>query len=162
MSTNDEVDTMEPGRGKRRIWSAEERRRIVTEALAPNASVAATARQHGVNANLVFKWIRHARGEWRDGRSAAPAVDANIAAADTTMTFIPVEVVASSLPAPSLSSRTEDAGQPSRPRASVRRPARQNSGMEIALPNGARIPVGSVVDPEALRCVLAALVDLRC
>ena len=45
----------------RRSWSLEERQRIVEEALAPGVSVAAVARQHGLNANLVFKWIRRAQ-----------------------------------------------------------------------------------------------------
>ncbi len=31
---------------------------IITEARAPGVSVAAVARRHGVNANLVFAWIR--------------------------------------------------------------------------------------------------------
>jgi transposase-like protein len=50
------------GVGARRTWSLDERQRIVDEALAPDASVAAVARRHGLNANLVFKWIRRARG----------------------------------------------------------------------------------------------------
>ena len=54
---------MEASSGKRRVWPAEERRRIVAEATAPGASVAAVALQHGINANLLFKWIRaHATG----------------------------------------------------------------------------------------------------
>ena len=59
----------------RRIWSLEERQRIVGEALAPGASVAAVARRHGLNANLVFKWIRRAREGWLDRRRvlATPA-----------------------------------------------------------------------------------------
>ncbi len=45
--------------GARRSWSLEERQRIVGEALAPGASVAAVACGHGLNANLVFMcgWI---------------------------------------------------------------------------------------------------------
>lgn len=41
---------------KRRYRSAEERRRIVEETLAPGTSVAIVARAHGVNANQVFGW----------------------------------------------------------------------------------------------------------
>ena len=44
-------------RAPRRTWSVEERRRIVDEALSAGASVARVARRHGLNANLVFKWI---------------------------------------------------------------------------------------------------------
>jgi transposase len=44
------------GRKKRQMRSAAEKLRIVEEALAPGASVALVAREHGVNANQVFKW----------------------------------------------------------------------------------------------------------
>src|SRR5580700_2681090 len=53
---------------RRRTRSYDERKRIVVEALAPGASVAAVARRHGLNANLVFKWIRRSREGWRDRR----------------------------------------------------------------------------------------------
>ncbi|ATQ68997.1 MULTISPECIES: transposase [Methylosinus] len=52
--------------GTRRTWSLEERQRIVAEALAPGASVAAVARRHGLNANLIFKWVRRSREGWLD------------------------------------------------------------------------------------------------
>jgi transposase len=56
--------------GTRRTWSLEERQRIVAEALAPGESVAAVARRHGLNANLVFKWVRRSREGWLDRRRA--------------------------------------------------------------------------------------------
>ncbi len=62
--------------GTRRTWSLDERQRIVAEALAPGASVAAVARRHGLNANLVFKWIRRAREGWLDRRRAPAKLDA--------------------------------------------------------------------------------------
>ena len=46
------------GRKKRQMWSAADKLRIVEETLAPGASVALVAREHGVNANQVFKWRR--------------------------------------------------------------------------------------------------------
>jgi len=48
----------QPVATKRRYRSREEKRRIVEEALAEGASVAAVARGHGVNANLVFNWCK--------------------------------------------------------------------------------------------------------
>ncbi len=42
----------------RRLRSIGEKRAIVATAFAPGASVAAVAREHGVNANLVFAWHR--------------------------------------------------------------------------------------------------------
>ena len=53
---------------RRRTRSLDERKRIVEEALAPGISVAAVARRHGLNANLIFKWIRRSREGWRDRR----------------------------------------------------------------------------------------------
>jgi len=43
---------------KRRFRTIEEKQRILAEATAPGASVALVARKHGVNANLVFGWMR--------------------------------------------------------------------------------------------------------
>jgi len=43
---------------KRRRRSVPERRRVVEQTLAPGASVARVARDHGVNANQVFHWRR--------------------------------------------------------------------------------------------------------
>jgi hypothetical protein len=42
--------------GKRRYRRSDEKRRIVEETLAPEASLAVIARRHGVNANQVFHW----------------------------------------------------------------------------------------------------------
>jgi transposase len=53
---------------RRRTRSLDERKRIVEEALAPGISVAALARRHGLNTNLIFKWIRRSREGWRDRR----------------------------------------------------------------------------------------------
>jgi len=46
------------GRGRRRLWSEDEKRRIVAEAAQPGASVSVVARRHDVNANMVFTWRR--------------------------------------------------------------------------------------------------------
>jgi transposase len=47
---------------KRRFRTPEEKRRIVEETLAPEASVAIVARRHGVNANQVFHWRKLYQG----------------------------------------------------------------------------------------------------
>ena len=43
---------------RRRLWSVEEKRRIVAETLQPGASVSVVARRHDVNANMLFTWRR--------------------------------------------------------------------------------------------------------
>lgn len=55
-------------RAKRRSWAMAERQRIVRAALASGASVASVARANGVNANLVFKWVRRSLEGWRGRR----------------------------------------------------------------------------------------------
>lgn len=47
-----------PAEGGRRMRTAEEKLGIVQETLTPGISVAAVARRHGVNANLLFSWRR--------------------------------------------------------------------------------------------------------
>jgi transposase len=91
---------------RRRARSLDERKRIVVEALAPGASVAAVARRHGLNANLVFKWIRRSREGWRD-RRREPANEKPVVVVPPeggAPAFIPVrllELDAASAPPPS-------------------------------------------------------------
>ena len=59
-------------RRRRRLWSDEERRRIVAESLEPGASVAAVARRHELNANMLFTWRRQA-GVVTDAMALVPA-----------------------------------------------------------------------------------------
>jgi len=56
MDTSDQATVATPTR--RLLRTNEEKRRIVAEAMVPGASVAAVARKHGVNANLLFGWRR--------------------------------------------------------------------------------------------------------
>ena len=63
-------------KGKRRSYSKAFKRRVVAETLEPGASVAAVARRHGLNANMMFLW----RGDPRFG----PGRDVTA--------FLPVEV----------------------------------------------------------------------
>ena len=46
---------------RRRYWTDDEKRAIVAQALVPGVSVSRVARQHGMNANLLFKWLRDPR-----------------------------------------------------------------------------------------------------
>ena len=140
--------------GKRRSWSVEERQRIVDEALSPGASVAATARQHGVNANLVFKWIRRGQEGWLD-RRRGPRSRASLAAPAVTPGFVPMEIVG---PTPALATPASLGPSPRAPRE--RRSGGRRGAMEITLPSGARISIDADVDAQALRRVLAALGDL--
>jgi transposase len=138
---------------RRRTRSLDERKRIVVEALAHGASVAAVARRHGLNANLVFKWIRRSREGWRD-RRREPANEKPVVvvpAEGSAPAFIPVKLL--ELDAASAPPRSDVAAKPARP---TRRGERRGA-MEISLPNGAKISLDADVDAEALRRVLLAL-----
>ena len=58
--------------GKRHFRSRQERRQIVEETLQPGASVAVVARQHAVNANMVFRWRKLYREGLLDGPTSVP------------------------------------------------------------------------------------------
>ena len=54
-----EVEVISPARpGRRRRYTAEEKRRIVEETKAPGQSVSAVSRRYGVSTSQVFKWRR--------------------------------------------------------------------------------------------------------
>lgn len=51
-----ETEVAGGGSVRRRLWTTDEKRRIVEQTLSSDLSVAMVARQHGVNANQVFYW----------------------------------------------------------------------------------------------------------
>ena len=141
------------GGERRRTRSLDERKRIVEEALTPGVSVAAVARRHGLNANLVFKWIRRSREGWRD-RRGEPAKEKPVVVAPPQRdgpAFVPVKLL--ELDTPSAPRPSDVMVNPAR---QTRRGARRGA-MEISLPNGAKVSLDAEVDAEALRRVLSAL-----
>ena len=141
------------GGERRRTRSLDDRKRIVEEALAPGVSVAAVARRHGLNANLVFKWIRRSREGWRD-RRGEPAKEKPVVVAPPQRdgpAFVPVKLL--ELDTPSAPRPSDVMVNPAR---QTRRGARRGA-MEISLPNGAKVSLDAEVDAEALRRVLSAL-----
>jgi transposase len=54
---------------RRRRWSLEEKRAIVAESLAPNASLMAVARRHGIGTGLLYAWRHQLLGR-RSGEAA--------------------------------------------------------------------------------------------
>ena len=87
MDTSHEGDEEAVARVTRRIRTFEEKSRIVEEASRPGASVAAVARRHGLNANLVFGWRRlHRRGLLEGQRHAPPLLPVQITSPTLTPT----------------------------------------------------------------------------
>jgi len=64
---------------KRRTCSAECKQQIVQACKAPDVSIASVALQHGLNTNLVSKWIRLIDGKPGNDRSPLPNKPAFIA-----------------------------------------------------------------------------------
>ena len=138
MDTSDQVTTATPAR--RVLRTNEQKRRIVEEAMVPGASVAAVARKHGMNANLLFGWRRlHKRGLLEQCREPASLLPVKV----LTPTVLP--------------------DRKSRPRRVVKAMARTATSVvasghiEILLPGEVRVQVHGRVGVEALSAVLAAL-----
>ncbi len=132
VSTSALVDTKQSsGRPKRRQWPEALKRRIVTETLAPGASVSVVARRHDVNTNQVFKWRREM------AVAAPPAAMESIGG----VALLPVEIVA----------------EPSAARRPERERARRSGTIEITFTCGARVCVRGEVSPETLQRVIELL-----
>jgi transposase len=145
VSTLQEVDTLETERGQgeaglvlrrkrdgRRIYSASHKRAIVEQCLRPGVSVAGIALAHGINANLVRKWIvKHQRAVAAAAKCSSVALPA----------LLPVTV------------------QAELPRSATRTSARR--GLIVVELCGARIELVGGVDAEALRTVLRVLSGVR-
>ena len=65
--------TVITGRERRRRWSDDDQRRILTAAFAPGAVVADISRQNDISTSLIYKWRRDALAA-RGGSTFAPAI----------------------------------------------------------------------------------------
>ena len=123
-----------------------EKRRIVEATLVRGASVAAIARKHDVNANLVFAWRRlYKQGVLEACREPAAKL-------------LPVEVTTPTIVA------TRDGTMvvaKSRARGVSGDAAASAGQIEIEWPNGVRLRVHGSVEPDVLSVVLTALAKRR-
>ena len=138
MDTLDQATVATPAR--RLLRTNDEKQRIVAEAMVPGASVAAVARKHGVNANLLFGWRRlHKRGLLEQCREPASLLPVTV----TTPTVLP-----------------DRKSRPARRMQAATRAAPQTGAtghIEIELLGDVRVRVHGRVEPEALSAVLSAL-----
>jgi transposase len=122
---------------RRRKWTATEKSALLAEVEAEGGRVSVVARRHRISGSVLYNW--------RAAGRAAAAMQAPAGSA-----FIPLGVFGGS----------DDRGlamlaapEPERPR-----PRRaSDGGIEIALPNGARISVDAFVNEQALSRVLRAM-----
>jgi transposase len=127
---------------RRRMRTIAEKRRIVEETLVRGASVAAIARKHDVNANLLFGWRRlYQRGLLEASREPAAKL-------------LPVEVTTPTIVAVRSSNV---AVSKTRPRAVPTAPAVPSNHLEIEWPSGVRVRLQGSVDAVVLGTVLSAL-----
>lgn len=116
---------------RRRLWTAEEKRRIVEQTLSSDSSVAVVARQHGVNANQVFYWRKLYRAG-QLGNNERPQ----------DVRLLPVSVNDEEL------SRTwPEQNTPTRPGVCI----------NIEIPGRALISVEGAVDVDMIRAVVESL-----
>ena len=120
---------------RRRRWRVEEKLRIVAEVEQPGASFADVARQHEVSRGLLWNWRQQVRR--------------GLLVQEPMPTFLPVQVAADG---PSADHRLMTAPVPK----PVPGPAAA-ALIEITLPDGTSIRVGTGVDLAALRRVMAAV-----
>jgi transposase len=128
------VEVAEGASGRRRYWTAEEKRRIVEETLSSTLSVASLARQHGVNANQVFYWrkLYHAGQLGRDEHIEQPR----------SVQLLPVSV---------------DSDEPSEAEPEQSESATPGLTMNIEIPGRALVSLEGAVDAEIVRAVLESL-----
>lgn len=128
-------------RASRRMRTLEEKLEIVREASQPGASVAQVARKHGVNANLVFGWLRlHRRGLLESGRHAKPAP------------LLPVKIVTPTLTPTERSSPPPESKRGRRPSGGSTEP---EAMLELVLSDGTQVRLYG----EAQRTVLERILN---
>lgn len=127
---------VEPG-GRRRHFSRAFKRQVVEETLVGNRSVSRIARDHDVNANVVFRWRR----AYQEG------------AFDDSASLVPVNMISGSL--------DESAPSVTKPRPVDTRPVDQptdaDGHLSITTASGHRLTVSGSVNPAVLQVALETL-----
>ena len=126
---------------RRRQWTPEEKAALLAEVEAEGGRVTVVARRHQISASLLYNW----RSAWKAAAAAART--------PATLEFMPLGVFAGagSERAAMLAAPTPE--QPQQPQIS----GGSAGGIEIALPNGARVCVDAFVNEQALSRVLRAM-----
>jgi transposase len=122
----------------RRKWTAEQKAALLAEVEAAGGKVTIVARRHRISPSLLYNW-----------RAACKA-----AAAMPLPAFIPLGVLGGSSLCETAMRLSEL--QPPRPMPAN---ASSTGGIEIVLPNGARVSVDAFVNEQALSRVLRAMKD---
>jgi transposase len=130
---------------ERRRWPAEEKLRIMSEALESGATVAAVANRNGVCRSQLYTWLRLARDDRLPGISITPP---------PLKSFVPARIAPPAQPTPA------DCQPPSSPPVPDTRPVssrRRTSVVEVVLGNGRTLKVNESIDPAAFARLVAVL-----
>lgn len=128
------------GAGRRRSWTAEQKREIVGESLGPEVTPTAVARKHGISTGQLYTWRQQMV-------SVAGPVVARPGPRFTAVELSPP----SPAPTPLAPASPPPPAMPEHP------PGPATGLIEIVLPGGVSLRVDAQVDGRALRCVLRAL-----
>lgn len=130
-------------RTPRRMRTLEEKLSIIEEASRPNASVAVVARNHGVNANQLFGWLRlHRRGLLESQRHGKP------------VPLLPVKITTPTL------TPTERSAPSTQSKRSRRAGGGDDAGetmLELMLPDGLRVRLYGEAQRAVLERILSQL-----
>jgi len=129
-----DLDTSDGRRRRNKRWPEALKREIFASTLKPGASVSVVARQYDVNANQVFMWRRRYRDAGEQPALQSPP---------STPALVPVTIT------------PEPEAVPVAPPALPAETASKT--IEIELPDGCRVRVGSGLDVRALKRVLDVL-----
>jgi transposase len=122
------------GSGRRRVWSDEDKSRIVAESYLEDETVSGVARRHGLTAQQLFGWRRATRNA------------AGVAPVSSAPLFAPAVIEAGG-------------AEPTRvPRGPAR--VRQTAAIEMEI-DGVNIRVGRGADAKTVTAVLRALKTVR-
>ena len=135
MSARSEVVEVVTRGERRRAWSVDQKRLIVTEAMQPGVTPTEVARRWGIGTGLLYTW----RQQVFAGKLGEPPVPAPV--------FAQVR----------LAPAVEREATPQDPPVIKPNTAPAAGQMEIVLPGGAVVRIGADVDGAALRRVLVAL-----
>jgi transposase len=117
----------------RRPWSAEEKRSICLQTLAPGVSVAQVARRYAMNANLILKWLKDPRFQPDEQEAEESA-------------FLPVEISTANTSLPHFATGNFP-------------PCQTGGSIKIELASGHHLTVEGDFDGDALARLLKGLVS---
>jgi transposase len=134
-------------RNGRRRYDAASKERLVAACLEPSVSVSRLALEHGINANLLRKWIKNAK-------------EAGTLPPSSTSAFIPVVAADRSLPMQSRSLDMPATRGEERLAKSERMSSFSPAKVSASLPNGVRLTL-ECGDANALAAIIGALGDVQ-